>query len=310
MGKKVLVPLLCAVALVALTATAYADTFNGVSDFGTDEHGYYYAITGGKFPTGTIPNGDNGSGGTMRYITDSPDWPGNPALDVWHKDDWFASNAGIAVTLKNGSAIVYDNNGLEPGVSDPAVAGFYNAANYNPNDPNNPGAGAVTAYSMSNNFDWIYAGYMKLTQTTTITDLVGYFAFSGNPNDALHGNFNPSNPNLRYHMNIFSNVSGQLLPTNTGSFAGDVFTSDNTGGSFTFSDTGYDRIGSTSTQSIYRLQYSLNAPISLQAGEYWFSHDASIAPVPLPAAAWMGIALVGGVGGVRGIRYRLRRQAP
>ncbi len=303
MRNTYLVPVLGMVLMVMTAAPAYADTFNLANDYATDEYGYYYAISGGKFPTGTTPNGDNASGGTFRFITDSPDW-GQPQ-DTWRKDDWFASNSGIAVTLKNGASIVYDNNGLETGAAD---AGFYNAANYDANNPNNPGAGAVTAYSMSNNFDWIYAGYLKLTQATTITELVGYFAWSGNPNDALHGSFNPNDPNLRYNMNIFSNVPGDLLPTNTGSFAGDVFTSDNNAGAFAWSDTGYDRVGSSSTQNIYRMSYTLNAPITLQAGEYWFSHDAEIVPVPLPAAAWMGVALVGGVGGARTLRNRFRRQ--
>jgi hypothetical protein len=36
--------------------------------------------------------------------------------------------------------------------------------------------------------------------------------------------------------------------------------------------------------------------------------QAAAAPVPLPAAAGMGMALVGGLGGFRGIRNRLRRQ--
>jgi hypothetical protein len=61
-------------------------------------------------------------------------------------------------------------------------------------------------------------------------------------------------------------------------------------------------VGSSPTQNIYRPQYTLAAPITLQAGEYWFSHDASI-------AAWMGIALVSGLRGVRTIRQRLARRA-
>ena len=65
-------------------------------------------------------------------------------------------------------------------------------------------------------------------------------------------------------------------------------------------NTGLDRIGSSSQQNIYRMQYTLSAPITLQAGEYWFSHDASI--VPLPAAAWMGLSLLGGVGAAKRFR--------
>lgn len=61
-------------------------------------------------------------------------------------------------------------------------------------------------------------------------------------------------------------------------------------GSFTWSDTGYDRIGSTSQQDIHRLVYTLDAPIQLAAGEYWFSHDAVIVPVP-GAAMLIGLGL-------------------
>jgi hypothetical protein len=79
---------------------------------------------------------------------------------------------------------------------------------------------------------------------------------------------------------VWSNESGDLLPVDTGSFDGDVFTSDSTPGSFSWSDTGFDRVGSSSTQNIYRMTYTLDNPITLQPGEYWFSHDAYIVPEP------------------------------
>lgn len=269
-------------------AQALAAPFDGLGDNQTDTHGYYYAVSGGQFPTGTTPNGDNASGGTFRYLTDDPAW--GYATDVWHKDDWYTQNAGIGLTLWNGSSIVYDNNGLEPGAATPADPNYYDYGMWS----SGGGRGAVTAYGMSNNWDFIYAGYFKVTSQTTVSRLTGYFAYSGNPNDGLTGPFDPNDPMLAYHMNIFSNVSGDLLPANTGSFAGDVFSSDSSGGTFAWSDTGFDRIGSASQQNIYRLTYTLNTPVTLAVGEYWFSHDATIVPEPasLGLLAFAGLALL------------------
>ena len=265
----------------------YAAPFNGLPDNQLDAQGYYYTVTGGQFPTGNIPNGDNASGGTFRFITDEPAW-GQP-IDAWQKDDWYPENAAIGLTMHNGGAIVYDNNGLEPGAATPADPAYYT---YTPAFPA-VGQGAVTAYSMSNNYDWIYSGYFKLTAETTVTQMTGYFIYSGNVGDITAG-FDPNNPIFAYHMNIFSNVAGDLLPTNSGSFAGDVFSSDLAAGTFGWSDTGLDRIGSASQQDIYRMAYTLNTPIILAPGEYWFSHDASIIPEPTTMALFVmaGAALL------------------
>ena len=95
--------------------------------------------------------------------------------------------------------------------------------------------------------------------------------------------FDPSNPYVRYRMNIWSNTSGPP-PKTTGNFTGDVFSSDTATGTFSvFSDTGVRLISSVAGDApkpIYRLVYQLAKPLALAAGEYWFSHDASIRAQP------------------------------
>ena len=302
--KKLGVSSLVVVALL-LSAVAYAGNFNGVGDNETDLFGYYYAITGGQFPTGTTPNGDNASGGTFRYITDDPAW--GASIDVWHKDDWFTQNAGIALTLKNGAGTVYDNNGIENGT----YGNYYDATAQGVQSASCPGL--YRGYSMSNNWDWIYAGYFKLEQATTLDTLTGYF-------DENSG-FDRNSPLVGYRMNIWSNVVGDLLPTNTNSFNGDVFSSDSTAGAFYFSDTGVDRVFGTDYGSqhddILRLSYQLSAPITLQAGTYWFSHDATIdpssanfgkpaSPAAVPEPSLAALLLVAGLPAFLAYRKRKR----
>ncbi|MGA2797585.1 MAG: PEP-CTERM sorting domain-containing protein [Thermoguttaceae bacterium] len=272
-GLKMIIVFSVMAVMLASTA-AQASVYNSQGDYSTDQYGDYWAVTGGLFPTG-----DTFAGGTaIRSLTDDPVyWNNHPPIDAWQYAGWNPPNGGgIALTLKNGASIVYDNNGLETGS---VPAGYYAW----PADNNFPteGAGVTIAYNMSNNRDWIYAGAFQLGAATTVTQLSGYFVYSGNPNDATNG-FDPNNPVFAYHENIFSNVAGATdMPANTGSFAGDVFSSDTTAGTFSWSDTGYDRIGSTGLHyNIYSLDYTLAQSITLQAGTYWFSSDASIVPEP------------------------------
>ncbi len=261
--------------MALLPAASYAATFDGVADNGRDDLGYYYMVTGGKFPTGTTSNGTSGSGGTFRFVTDDPVAWGRPLAQsgVWQKDGWFAENAGFALTLKNGPSIVYDNNGIEDGT----YGNYYDATGL-ASSGSKPGL--YRGYSMSNNWDWIYAGYFKIETQTTITELIGYF-------DENSG-FNRNSPLIRYRMNIWSNVDGDLLPVNTGSFDGDVLCSDTTAGTFSTSDTGVDRIFgddyANMHDDILRLTFTLHAPMVLEPGEYWFSHDAEIIPEPASVA--------------------------
>ncbi len=286
--------LLSALLVLVGTTAVYADAaFNGYAEYQTDQVGYYYIITGGKFPTGTTPNGSSASGGTFRYLTDDPGW-GYP-IDVWRKDGWFSDNAGFALTLKNGATTVYDNNGIEDGT----YGDYYDATG------SHGIHGLYRGYSMSNNFDWIYAGYFKVVEEAiTFDTLIGYFDANGGAADPVP--FDPFNPLIGYRMNIWSNVAGDLLPTNTGGFAGDVFTTDNASGSFVVSNTGVVRImPDNSTDPIYRLTFTLDAPITLQPGIYWFSHDATIIPEPASLLVW---SVLGLVAGAYGLRRRPRRQ--
>lgn len=276
---------LLAIAICAAVAAPVlaGSSFNGQGEYQTDQYGYYYIITGGKFPTGTTPNGDNGSGGTFRYVTDDPAW--GYTTDTWLKDDWFTDNAGFALTLRNGATTVYDNNGIEDGT----YGDYYNALGSHGTH------GLYRGYSMSNNFDWIYAGYFKLTQETTFDSITGYFDANGGSADPVP--FDPYNAAIGYRMNIWSNVEGNLLPTDTDSFAGDVFTTDTAAGTFAVSDTGVVRtMADGSTDPIYRVTYTLNAPVTLGPGVYWFSHDAV---VPAPAAVLLGAIGLSLVGWVR-----------
>jgi hypothetical protein len=266
--KRFGIVLIMLVLMVSFGNSLCAGQFNVVADNQVDVLGYYYIITGGKFPTGPTPNGDNASGGTFRFLLDDLGW-GYP-IDTWQKDDWFTDNAGFALTLKNAGLIVYDNNGIEDGT----YGDYYNASGSHGTH------GLYRGYSMSNNFDWIYAGYFKITQETAIDQIIGYFDPNGSSLDAFP--FNPYSPAIRYRMNIWSNVTGDLLPVNTGGFTGDVFSTDNSQGSFSWSDTGVNRIYpgvAGFPEPIYRLVFNLSSPINLQPGIYWFSHDASILPV-------------------------------
>ncbi|MDH7598755.1 MAG: hypothetical protein QHH07_03825 [Sedimentisphaerales bacterium] len=100
--------------LVGLLAVelAVAAPFDQKADYQIDSMGYYYVITGGKFPNGQTVNGIKTSGGSMAFILDAPDWQDwgyNYALDVWHKDGWFAQTAGLALTMKYQGTTVFDN---------------------------------------------------------------------------------------------------------------------------------------------------------------------------------------------------------
>jgi hypothetical protein len=282
----------CALVMaLALSGTAGAASFNGAPDYELDALGYYYAITGGLDPGQTYVdgsasysigsdageiNGNNGSGGTFRFLLDDPAW-GYP-LGAWQRDDWFPENMSLALTLSNSGSTTYDNNGILAGT----YGGFYDGAGAQ-EEADIPGL--FRGYAMSNNYDWIYAGMFILGESTTFDSISGFF-------DANAG-LDPDHPSLSYHMNIWSAVhdTGNYFdPVNTGGFTGDVWSSDSASGTMSWSDTGVDRVfyglpADPTPQwadDILELNFSLSESVTLDPGVYFFSHDAT---VPEPSTA-------------------------
>jgi uncharacterized protein (TIGR03437 family) len=248
--------------------------------------GFYFGILGGK----SVPNQSlNGAAGTNSALalrqSDSVTW-GVEGLNAWSKNTGlgtnYASVSGLALTVRNGNTVVYDNNGLEDG----SYGKFYDNTS-GPDNSQKPGLGK--AFTMSNYFPLLFGSYVRLPQRTTITEIIGYFDFYGNADLP----FDAQNPYLRYRMNIWSNATG-AIPKDTNNFTGDVFSSDATPGAFTFSDTGARRISSKPQDApspIYRLSYRLDTPLVLEAGEYWFSHDASVRAQPAAASTAQSVTV-------------------
>jgi hypothetical protein len=243
-------------------------SFSTVPDYQTGDAGYYYVLPGGQFVNGQTTNGTNGA---IWFVYQDSYWQSVYGLpeDQWTQDTWYTGDSGIAVTMFDRSGdVVYDNNGID---TDPSTAQtFYNST-----------AGDIVGYSMANTYDWIYAGLIQLTAATAIDRIDAFFVADGWP-----AGFDPNNPLVDYRMNIFSADDGQ--PTNTGGFFGDVLTSDSTGGTFTWSDTGLTSPGDPDSE-IYRLTYTLNQPVTLQPGSYYFSSDADYVPEP---SSWLLLATV------------------
>ncbi len=237
--------------------------------------GFYYSVLGGKPVAGQALNGVSGATSALAFRqTDAISWGPtgfNAWTDVTGLGSIYSSVAGTAITLLNGATAVYDNNGIESNT----FGAFYNNTG-GPSDSQKPGL--TDLYSMSNYFPLTYAGSFQLSQSSVITELIGYFDADGDPQLP----FDPANPFVKYRMNIWSTATGNL-PKETGSFVGDVFSSDTTTGTFSYSDTGVRLISSTATdfqKPIYRLVYKLSSPLTLPAGQYWFEHDASVRSAP------------------------------
>jgi hypothetical protein len=262
---QILAVLTC-LALVLPAAAAEIDvSFDGEAEYQTDELGWYAFISGGADParlghSNQGRNGNNASGGVFRYITDDPDW-GYP-IQQWNKDDWFDTNTSIGLSMfDDGGGLLYDNTGIPDGT----FGDYYD-------ESGSFGlAGLYCGQEMSNNYDWIYSGYFHLDHSETVSSIRGYFA------ETYYSPWT-FNPYVEYRMNIWGEDSSTLLPS-TDSMVGDVWSSDNWAGSFAWADTGVDRIYSgfsNGDDNIYALTFALDDPITLEAGDYYFSHDAYI----------------------------------
>ena len=272
---NVQVPFAAITGPVSVAVTVGGQTTQATMTVPYQQMGFYFSLLGGKSVAGQTLNGVSGSTSALAYRqSDVLTW-GNVGLNAWTdntgNDSQYSAASGVAMTLMNGAAVVYDNNGIETGTA----GTFYDNTG---GGANSLKPGLSDLYSMSNYFPCVFAGYFKLAQATTVTSLIGYFDPLGN----LSPPFDPANPYLRYRMNIWSDATGPL-PKETGNFTGDVFSSDTVAGTFSYSTTAVNMVSSKTTdapKSIYRLTYQLAAPLTLPAGEYWFSHDASIRATP------------------------------
>jgi hypothetical protein len=118
----------------------------------------------------------------------------------------------------------------------------------------------------------IYSGYFKLDRPVTFDKISGYFA--------CVAGFAPNHPRIGYRMNIWSvKREGDMLMPAEQSFTGDVFATDNRRGDFEYKDTGVVREWTQlpeKADKVWRLTYTPKEAVTLQPGEYFFSHDAVI----------------------------------
>lgn len=234
-----------------------------------EPNGWYLIIGAGKFPNGQTKNAVPGPGAAIVFRHENTGVWGQAGFRQWTFQSplgpQHAATSGFALTLRNQGAIVYDNNGIEDGTH----GGFYDNSSGAVSDSQKPGLWEW--YSMSNDLYAIFAGHFRLTQVTTFDEIVGYFDGNGHP----ELRFDPNNVYNRFRMNIWSNGAGDMPAVN--SVTGDVFTSDTTAGTFQFSATNVRRVFSDGAgEPIFRMVYRLAQPLTLQPGNYWFSHDCAV----------------------------------
>jgi len=303
MKKLVAVVLLAGIFALA----AQAAIFNGVADNQRDDLGYYYVVTGSILTNGQSLTGADASspdGGSIRWISDDPTFA--TPIQSWQRIDWTAASgspASLAFTFQHNGAPVYDNNGIAAN----NYGTYYNATAQSLASAD--AVGLYTGYSMSNNYDFVYAGYFQVPSGGIVVDkMTAYFTQYNTPGGIA---FQMYSPLIGYRMNIWSDVAGEPIPMNTGSFNGDVYTTDGKGGSFVVAPTGVNIVYGTDlgsvTNPIYSVTFTPPEDITLPAGNYWFSSDATILTIPEPVSV---IFFCTGVVGVFGFvaRRKLLRQ--
>jgi uncharacterized protein (TIGR03437 family) len=259
----------------ALSVTVGARMTQSTVTLPVRSNGLYWVVTGGKFVNGQFAQtGFPGKNSSLAFRHNNPTAFGSNGNNAWTQNTGlgisFRDVASLALTLKNGGNIVFDNNGIETGT----VGAYYenmpgSAVLFNMSSLTSPTSPASTVRGM-------FSGYFRLQAATTVTQMIGYFEGPVNVSPA----FDPANIYNTFHMNLFSNVTSSdffsISPKDTGGYTGDVFSSDTSPGAFTFATTGVDRVTPDGTRiPTYRLVYTLKTPMILPVGEYWFSHDVS-----------------------------------
>jgi uncharacterized protein (TIGR03437 family) len=234
-----------------------------------EPNGFYYVMGAGKFPNGQTRTGVGGAGSAIAFRHETREVWGDEGLNAWTLNSRlgssFTATSGLALTLRQGTAIVYDNNGIEDGTH----GGYYDNSGGAVADNQKPGL--FEWFSMSNNLNAAFAGYFRLAAPATFDQIIGYFDGNGTP----ELRFDPANVYNRFRMNIWSQGPAGAPAVN--GFTGDVFSSDTAAGTFSYSMTGAARVFSDGARDpIYRMVYALAQPVTLAPGEYWFCHDAAV----------------------------------
>lgn len=240
-----------------------------------EPNGFYWILSSSKFPNGQTRNGVSGSTSAIAFRQNSQSVWGTPGFQVWTRDTGLNAPdmSGIALTIRNGSSVVYDNNGIDS--ADPAAVSYYT----NTSGDDSAKVGLDLMYSNSNNSDAVFAGYFTLAQSTTFTSISGYFDCNGNSELP----FDPANPYNTFRMNIWSDTGSG--PRETGNFTGDVWSTDSVTGTFQWAHTAVSRgFASGVTDPICSLTFTPAQPQTLAAGNYWFSHDVAVPALGFPAS--------------------------
>ena len=244
-----------------------------------EPNGFYWTIPAGKFPNGQTKTAQSGPWTAIMFYHEAPDLWGENGYKQWTPNTLangadFANLSGLAFTLMNGNVIVYDNNGIEDGTH----GGFYN--NEGGAIPDEGKASLTQWFSMSGNYRGIFATHFRAPESITFDTLIAYFDGNGLP----ELRFDPFNIYNTYRMNIWS--TDLLGRPAVNSFTGNIFSTDDAAGQFSISQTDVDRVFQDGARDpIYRLVFKLDRPMTLPAGEYWFSSDLHVPDSPRAPAA-------------------------
>ena len=241
-------------------------------------NGFYCVLSAGKFPNGQTRTAASGLNSAIVFLSDGRASWGEETYQQWSAAPSVTAAqlaaSGLALTLRNGGSIVYDNNGMETG----GHGGYY--TNASPGQPDASEAGLTVWFSQSTNYGAVTAGHFRLDQPTTFDQLIAYF--DGDGESAMP--FDPANAYNRFRVNIWSSGPDGLPASDD--FTGDVLSSDSAAGWFSHSPAGVCRVfGNGEIDPIHRLVYQLDQPVTLASGDYWFASDLAVPETPAAALA-------------------------